>query len=195
MASVDKFNEFAKNGYLKISEVKKTDISNYYLTTLLKEKKIEKVFKGLYLESSELNDRFYEIQYLSNKCVYSNLTALYFLEYSDRIPMIYDITVPRDYKGSLQQLENVKLYYVDKDILNLGVIIVIDEFGNEIKCYDLERCICDIIKNKNKLDRELVNKALRKYFYSANKNTKNLFDYAKKMKLFNKVREEFDILS
>ena len=67
--------------------------------------------------------------------------------------------------------------------------------GNIIKIYDLERTICDIIKNKNKFDRELYNKAIRNYFYSKEKNDLKLYEYAKKMNIYNKVRKEFAILT
>ena len=41
--------------------------------------------------------------------IYSSLSALYLLDFSDRIPMIYDVIVPTGYKGYLQKIENVKL--------------------------------------------------------------------------------------
>ena len=195
MKNEDKIMKLVKNGYLKASDLKKNNISKYYISLLEKEKQIEKVSRGLYLKCDELNDTLFEIQFLSNKCIFSNLTSLYLHGYSNRIPLIYDVTVPRDYNGTLQQKDNVKLYYVDKDILDLGATTVIDEFGNEIRCYDLERSICDIIKNKNKLDKELVNKALREYYYSNDKNSIKLYDYAKKLKIYKKLMEVFDILS
>ena len=195
MKNEDKIMKLVKNGYLKASDLKKNNISKYYISLLEKEKQIEKVSRGLYLKCDELNDTLFEIQFLSNKCIFSNLTSLYLHGYSNRIPLIYDVTVPRDYNGTLQQKDNVKLYYVDKDILDLGATTVIDEFGNEIRCYDLERSICDIIKNKNRLDKELVNKALREYYYSNNKNSIKLFDYARKLKIYKKLMEVFDILS
>lgn len=66
--------------------------------------------------------------------------------------------------------------------------------GNIIKIYDLEKTICEIIKNKKKIDAELFNKAIREYFYSKNKNTLKLYEYAKKMNIYNKVRGTFEAL-
>ena len=45
-----------------------------------------------------------------------------------------------------------------------------------------------LVKNKNKLDSELVNKALRQYFFSVNKNPIKLFNYAKKLKVYKKLK-------
>ena len=92
------------------------------------------------------------------------------------------------------EVDNLNLFYTKKELFNLGEIVYRLDSGNLIKVYDLERTICDVIKNKNRLDQELVNKALRKYFYSKEKNTLKLYEYAKKMKIYKKVRSVFEIL-
>ena len=45
------------------------------------------------------------------------------------------------------------------------------------------------------IDIELYNKAIREYFYSKNKNTLKLYEYAKKMNIYNKVRNTFEVLT
>ena len=65
--------------------------------------------------------------------------------------------------------------------------------GNIIRVYDLDKTICDIIKNKKKIEAEIFNKAIREYFYSKKKNTLKLYEYAKKMNIYNKVRDTFEV--
>jgi vancomycin resistance protein YoaR len=89
--------------------------------------------------------------------------------------------------------KNVNLFYVKKELLELGVKDYKLDSGYIIKVYDLERTICDIIKNKKKLDQELVNKAIRDYFYSNNRNTIKLYEYAKKLNIYEKVRNTFEV--
>ena len=125
--------------------------------------------------------------------MYSNTTALFLYGLSNRIPIKYDITINNGYNGSLQMVENVNLFYTKKELLNLGVTYYKLDSGNIIKVYDLDKTICDIIKNKNKIDRELFNKAIREYFYSKNKNTLKLYEYARKMNIYNKVRNTFEV--
>lgn len=76
MKNEDKIMKVIKNGYLKTSDLKKIDVSKHYLSLLQKEKVIEKVSRGLYLKCDELNDRLFEIQFLSNKCIFSNLISI-----------------------------------------------------------------------------------------------------------------------
>lgn len=183
-----------KNGYLTTKDVNDNNIPRFYLTKLIKENKIERVSRGVYIEKNELIDEFVILQSKSKYAIYSNMTALYLHDLSNRIPIKYDITVKSGYKGSLQTKDNVNLFYTKKELLNLGVINYKLDSGNVIRVYDLDKTICDIIKNKKKLDSELFNKAIREYFYSKKKNTLKLYEYAKKMNIYNKVRDTFEVL-
>lgn len=183
-----------ENGYLNTSTVVKNHIPKVYLTKLVRNNIIKRIGRGLYSLNDNIEDEYLILQCKSRYAVFSNLTSLYFHKYSDRIPNVYDITVPYGYQGSLLQMDNVRLYYVKKEYIDLGLTFVTDEFGNKIKLYDLERTICDIIKNKNKLDAELVNKAARNYFYSNDKNNIKLYEYARKMRITKKIQNFFEVL-
>jgi predicted transcriptional regulator of viral defense system len=183
-----------KNGYLKTNDVVNNNIPRSYLTKLIKEGKIERVSRGVYINKNDLVDEFVILQSKSKNAIYSNTTALYLYGYSNRIPIKYDITINNGYNGSLQKNKNVNLFYIKKDLLYLGVTNYKLDSGNIIRIYDLERTICDIIKNKKKIDAEIFNKAIREYFYSKKKNTLKLYEYAKKMNIYNKVRTTFEVL-
>lgn len=182
-----------KNDYLTTKEVTDNCIPRVYLTKLIKENKIERVSRGVYIKKNTLVDEFIVLQSKSKYSIYSNATALYLHGLSNRIPIRYDITVKSGYKGSLQKEKNVNLFYTKKELLELGVINYKLDSGNIIRVYDLDKTICDVIKNKKKLDAEIFNKAIREYFYSKNKNTLKLYEYAKKMNIYNKVRDIFEV--
>lgn len=182
------------NGFLRNKDLVDNNIPSVYLTRLVNNNVIERVSRGLYVRTNSLPNDLVILQNKSKNAIYSNMTALYLYGFSDRLPIKYDITVNSGYNGSLQEVDNVNLFYTKKELLNLGEIVYRLDSGNLIKVYDLERTICDVIKNKNRLDQELANKALRKYFYSKEKNTLKLYEYAKKMKIYKKVRSVFEIL-
>ena len=164
------------------------------LQILDKEDKIERVSRGVYIKKNVLVDEFIVLQGKSKYAIYSNTTALYLHGFSNRIPIRYDITIKSGYKGSLQREDNVNLFYTKKELLDLGVINYKLDSGNIIRVYDLDKTICDIIKNKKRIDAEIFNKAIREYFYSKKKNTLKLYEYAKKMNIYNKVRDTFEVL-
>ena len=183
-----------RNGYLTTKEVTNNNIPRTYLTKLIKENNIERVSHGVYIKKNVLVDEFIVLQGKSKYAIYSNTTALYLHGFSNRIPIKYDITIKSGYKGSLQKEDSVNLFYTKNELLDLGVINYKLDSGNIIRVYDLDKTICDIIKNKKKIDAEIFNKAIREYFYSKKKNTLKLYEYAKKMNTYNKVRDTFEVL-
>ena len=60
--------------------------------------------------------------------------------------------------------------------------------STDIRVYDRDRTICDIIRYSNKLDREIVNKAIKAYLSDPGKNIAKLIKYAKEMKTYKKVQ-------
>ena len=80
--------------------------------------------------------------------------------------------------------------------LNLGGIETNTPFGNKIKCYNLERTICDIVKNNNTgLDSEQVNKIIRNAFLMKQIDINMLMDYAKKLKCDKKIQTLTEVLN
>lgn len=83
------------------------------------------------------------------------MTALYFHGLSIKAPdNIFDITVNYSYNNP--KLKNHNVFYVNNDIYNLGLTEVKTPMGNIVKAYDMERCICDIIRSINRMDLEHV---------------------------------------
>ena len=100
------------------------------------------------------------------------------------------------YRGyNIHRINNVNLvHYVTKDIYELGIIECKTVYGNIVKTYDLERTLCDFIKNRNKIDTELFSKTLHRYMRYKNRNLNRLYDYAKKMKIYDKVKSILEVI-
>lgn len=196
MTKSEKILEMANNnnGYVSAKEVRNANINSTELTRLVKENKLERVSRGLYCTPDSFYDDYYKIQSKSKNCVFSHATALYFYDLSDRTPVQLDLTVPVGYNGSLINMQNVDLHYIKREFLELGLTIIQSPFGMKIKIYDVERTICDIIKNKKKMDIEIFTKALQKYSKIKTKDLNKLMRYAKKLNVEKKVREYMEVL-
>lgn len=183
-----------KNKVITTKNLTELKIPKVILTRLLTKKKIEKVKRGVYIDPASLGDEYYTLIYGNKNAVYSYFTALYFLNLCERVPMIYDITVPRYYGGYLQKNDKVKLHYVDENIINLGRIKIKSPQGQEVECYDVERCLCDLIKDKDSLYFEYVKYAFVEYYRNQKHDTFKLYQYAKKMNLQKEVHEFMEAL-
>ena len=71
---------------------------------------------------------------------------------------------------------------------------VIDFYGNEINMYDLERTICDLVRNRNDFEIQDFNNALKSYVKRKDKNITKLFEYATLFKIENVLRKYMEVL-
>lgn len=182
------------NGYVTTKEIVANKINKIFLTNMVKNGQLVRISRGYYGLPSYIEDEYYKIASKSKNAIFSMATALYLHDLSDRTPLIYNVTVPYGYSGSLQKEKNVVLNFVKRDLLNLGVEEMISPFGMKIKVYDIERTICDIIKNKNKMDTEIFSTALKEYARNKNKNLSKLNKYAKVMNIESKIKTYMEIL-
>lgn len=196
MNNYDKILNYAKknNGYITTKEAENLEVNSTFLSNLVGDKKIERVGTGIYKLPEYPIDNFYILSKISKNMCYSHATALYLHNMSDRIPFVYDITVPYNYSGNLLNNENVTLRYVKNDIFELGMINIKTINDLTIKCYDLERTLCDIIKDKNRMDKEIYSKALKEYARKKDKDILKLVKYAKKLDIEDEVVELMEVL-
>ena len=86
-------------------------------------------------------------------------------------------------------------HYINKEKLNIGLTIKKLEDGTSIKIYNMERTICDIIRDRNKMDSQILNTALKEYMKRNDKNLNLLYEYAKKFGVLKIVRMHIEILA
>ena len=182
------------NGYVTTREVVNNKIDKKFLSDMVKKGKIVRISRGYYGLPTYIEDEYYKIASKSKNAIFSMTTALYLHNLSDRTPLVFHITLPAGYSGTLQKEKRVVINYVKRDLLDLGAIEMTSPFGMNIKVYDVERTICDIIKYKNKVDAEIFRKALKNYIKCKNKNLSKLAKYAKIMNIEKKVSEYMEVL-
>ena len=85
----------------------------------------------------------------------------------------------RSYNSNHLKKHNV--FYVSDDIYELGLTEVETPMGNKVKVYDIERCICDIIRSKNRMDFEHIKHSVREYLKRKDKDLVKLSLYAEKL--------------
>ena len=106
-------------------------------------------------------------------------TALRYYGYSDRTPGDWHLAVSKDSGKSRFKIDYpfVKPYYVEPAVLELGLTTGTMD-GHAIRIYDKERMICDCLRYRNKMDKEIFNKAIQKYIADPEKSIPKLMEYA-----------------
>ena len=180
-----KLNDLIRNnnGMVVTKDVTVSGIPREYLSILVKKGVLERVAHGVYFTAEVSVDEMYCIQLRSDKLVFSNETALYLHDLTDRDPLFYTVTVPRGYSTNRLRENGIVTYTVKPEIYNVGVTTTKTIYGREIKVYDTERTICDIIKNRNKMDKDMFFMALKSYSSSKRRNINRLLSYARLMNI------------
>lgn len=176
------------NGMLSTRMIEPLNISRQYLSIMENNNDIEKVSRGIYLSPSTFEDSYFSFQQKYKKAIFSHMNALYFYGMTEEFPYNYTVTVPQSYHVDAVN-EKCNVFYVSDDIYEMGIVEVETPNGNKVRAYDKERCICDIIKSKGRMDPEQVKKSVKQYIQSKDKNVAKLSDYAKRMGISEKVME------
>ena len=176
------------NGMLSTRMIEPLNISRQYLSIMENNNEIEKVSRGIYLSPSAFVDSYFSFQQKYKKAIFSHMNALYFYGMTEEFPYNYTVTVPQNYHVDTVN-EKCNVFYVSDDIYEIGVVEVETPSGNKVRAYDKERCICDIIRSKGRMDTEQVKKSIKQYIQSKDKNVAKLSDYAKRMGISEKVME------
>lgn len=180
------------NGYVTSKELSNLGIHRMYLNTMWKKGIVEKVANGIYIDSNKIEDSYYVFSLSMPNTIFSHMTALYFHGLSIKAPDDkYDITVRKTYNS--KHLKKHHVFYVPDDIYELGLTETETPMGNIVRVYDIERCICDIIKSKNRMDSEFVKYSIREYIKRKDKDLIKLSKYAEKMSIKKEVMDFMEV--
>ena len=124
--------------------------------------------------------------------IFSHNTALYFYDLTDRTPFELDMTFPSNVRISNDMINS---HYISKDKIEIGLTTKELEDGTTIRLYDMERTICDIIRDRNKIDSQIFNTALKEYMKRKDKNLNLLYEYATQFKILKIVKMYLEVLA
>lgn len=193
MDNIEKIKELVENnnGVLLVKEAEKNNIHRQYIKQLEETGYLRKVSKGIYVKGDKEVNEFFILGQKYKKGIFSHNTALYFYDLTDRTPIKLDMTFP----SYITVHDNsIKIHYIKEENHLLGGKEMKLQDGTSIQIYDMERTICDIIRDRNKIDPQIFNDAIKGYIKKKNKNLVLLYEYAEKFKIENILRNYMEVL-
>ena len=167
-------------GYITSKELDMFDLHRMYLSIMQDKGIIKKVAPGIYIDVNIKKDNYYIFGLSMPNAIFSHMTALYFHGLSTKSPnCVYDITVKTSYNSTHLRKHNV--FYVNNDIYELGLTEIETPMGNKVEVEDIERCICDISRSKNRMGLELIKHSVKEYIKRKDKDLVKLSSYAEKL--------------
>ena len=194
MNALEKY--FLESNIITNKQAEEIGIKRHILASLVQKGELERVKNGVYKKKDAIDDDFAAISLNNEQVVFSFHTALYLLGFSDRTPNVFHISVPQGYNtGHIKRkFSNIKVHYVKIDFFDLGISKTKTPLGSSVKCYNMERCICDIVLKRKSIDKQIFINALTGYFKSKEKNTRNLIKYSRILGIEEEIRKYLEIL-
>lgn len=186
---------FQKYHYLTPEIARAHNVSKFKFYKYIQDNKLEQIAHGIYVEPYTWSDDLYVLHKRCPQAVFSHDEAFWYHGLTDREPVIHTMTLYSGYNAHrLVSDGSCKIYTVKKQLLGVGKTIVTNSCGNEIPLYNLERTICDLIRNRNSLEIQEFSSALKVYASRKDKDLHRLMDYAKLFKIQNVLRKYMEVL-
>ena len=197
MKQEDKVLSFLKNsnGYLTAKTARENGVSAATLKRMAGRGLIDRATRGLYIASDIIPDPFFVAQFRCPQGVFSHETALFFHNLSDRAPFQLMMTIPSGWNTRLLSSDDVIIFYCKAKYAQLGVAETATPYGHSVKAYDAPRTICDCLRSVDKLDKDLVLTALKRYMKDPSGNKAKLLEYAGLFKIRDIVMRYMEVLS
>ena len=183
------------NGYLTAKTAGENGVSTSTLKRMAERGVIERVARGLYVGADIIPDPYFVAQYRCPQGVFSHETALYFNDMSDRTPFQLMMTIPSGWNTRLYSEGDMMFFYSKPKYVKLGATDTLTPYGTTVVSYDIERTLCDCLRSVNKLDKDLVLTALKRYMKDPASDKAKLLNYAATFKIRDIVLRYMEVLT
>lgn len=193
-------NEKIKNlimlnkGMIQTAQVLEHGISKAIFYQYIKDNEMEQISHGVYAMKDAWIDTMYLLHLRCEQAVFSHETALYLHDLTDREPMEYEVTVKTGYNPSKLKDDGVKVYTVKRELHGEGIVMTQTPFSHTIPVYNMERTICDIIRNRNHTEVQTLQMALKQYTKRKDKDLRLIMQYATQFHVDKILRKYLEVL-
>lgn len=184
----------ANGGLVTSAQVAEAGIPRARISDMLKADELERIERGIYCLSDAWADEYLATQLRFPRGIFSDGTALFLHGYTDRTPFKLTMTFPRSFRATTAREAEVVVRTCADDVLDLGLTEIKTSYGNEVRAYDLERTLCDVVRGQHKVDAQVVNPAMQRYVRSSAKDIQKLLAYSQALGVEKKIRNYLEVL-
>jgi len=173
------------NGYISSAKEKDKGRTAYY--KMLEDARVGELIqvrRGVYASIDQLSGSMIDVEAIVPQGILCLWSAWSIHELTTSMPQAFHIAIKRDRKVVTPTFPQVKLHHYTKSILEIGSVFMSKE-GFTFRIYDVERCVCDAVKFRNKVGMDVCSEIINNYLSRSDRNISKLMDYARQMRVAN----------
>jgi len=184
MTAVRKIDDIitAQGGFVTRKEL--TSSQYHRLLSEVAKDRVIRIRRGVFALPTALANTMYDIDKIVPEGVLCNYSAWSHYRLTTQIPLSICIAIEQKRKVKLPEYPPITLFYQSKEQLNLGRIRTTIN-GYEVSIFDIERSVCDALKNRNKIGMDVCAEIINNYLGRKDKNLNRLAEYAKTLRVGN----------
>ena len=182
------------NGQVTTAMVVKEGIPRGSLQYLVKQGCIERVSRGVYTLPGVWEDEFIVLQSRYKRGIYSLDTVLYLTDLTDRTPIRFNMMFPYGYNLTNPKADGILCRGIQSSLYDIGISELVTPSGNTVRGYSVERTLCEILQQKNHTDIQIITEAFKRYIKRTERNISLLSEFAKLLKVEDKVKSYLEVL-
>ena len=145
---------------------------------------VNRIGRGLYATDDALTATLYDIEKIVPGGIICTYSAWVYYGLTTQIPMSVCVAVARGRKIVLPNYPPITLYHQSEEQLEIGKTSAMID-GQEVTIFDIERCVCDAIKYRNKIGMDVCSEILQSYVKRKGIDLNKLSQYAKRLRVGN----------
>lgn len=179
--------------FISSSSIKGQGRSKYYkMLDKAKQGDLIQIRRGIYATSEQLSGNMIDIDAVVKGGILCLWSAWNIHKLTTSMPQAFNIAVSRGRKVTIPAFPQFEIHHFTDKILNLGVEkMTID--GYAINVYDVERCVCDAVKFRNKIGTDVCSEIISNYLDRPERNISKLMDYAKLLRVHTTLEKYLEI--
>ncbi len=181
-------------GVLRFSDAKALGISAPSITRFARDRGLQRLGRGIYADSSAWIDEMWVLSLRTGKAVFSHESALLLHGLAERESEQMTVTVPSGYNATNLRQDGVCVHYIKPELHLMGRLDLPTPDGNLVATYDLERTICDLIRNRSRIEKQVFTSVLQGYACSRQKRLDLMSEYAARLGIERVVRNYMEVL-
>ncbi len=181
-------------GILRTADAVQAGVSRPTLAKFVGKNGFERVMRGVYCAPDVWVDRMFLLQMRWPAAVFSHETALFLHDMTDRDPLRYTVTMRTGSNPSNLTAAGLCVYTVKADLFGLGQTEATTPYGRQVRTYDPERTVCDVVRSRNSMDPQVFQEALKRYVRRKDKDLLRLMRYAEAFHVNSLIRRYMEVL-